>query len=68
MSDRSQWTIRKFTSHESMRREQIRQWQQLPASARADAVWQMVIVHSRQQGISEHELRLQRSITSVRRA
>jgi len=68
MPDRSHWTIRKFSSFEEQRRDQIRQWQQLPASARADAVWQMVLEYSRQQGIHEDELRLQRSVTSVRRA
>lgn len=68
MTDRSHWTIRKFSSFEEQRRDQIRQWQQLPASTRAAAVWQMVVEYSRQQGISEHELRLQRSVTSVRRA
>jgi hypothetical protein len=28
----------------------------------------MVVEHSRQKGIPEHELRLQRSVTSVRRS
>lgn len=68
MPDRSHWTIRKFSSFEEQRCQQIRDWQRLPASARADAVWQMVVEHSRQKGIPEHELRLQRSVTSVRRS
>lgn len=68
MKDRSHWTIRRYDSHESMRRDQVRRWQQLPASARAEAVWGMVVEHSHQQGIPEHELRLQRAVTSVRRS
>jgi len=68
MPDRSHWTIRKFSSFEEQRCQQIRDWQALPASARAEAVWQMVVDYSRQQGIPEDELRLQRLVTSVRRS
>ena len=67
MTDRSNWTIRKFSSFEEQRREQIRNWQRLPAADRANAVWQMAVEYYSQQGIQEHELRLQRSVTSVRR-
>lgn len=67
-ADRSHWTIRKFSSVAEQRRQQIRDWQRLPAAARANAVWEMVVEYSRQQGIPEHELRLHRSVTSVRRS
>jgi len=66
-SDRSNWTIRRYDSHESLRRDQIRDWQNLPSSARAEAVWEMVVDYSRKHGRPEDELRLQRSVTSVRR-
>jgi len=36
MPDRSHWAICKFSSFEKQRRDQVRQCQQLPASARAD--------------------------------
>lgn len=68
MPDRSDWTIRKFSSFEEQRDQQVRDWQKLPASERAEAVWQMVVDYSRQQGIPEDELRLQRLVTAVRRS
>jgi hypothetical protein len=48
MPDRSHWTIRKFSSFEEQRCEQICQWQLLPAIDRANAVWQMAVEYSRQ--------------------
>jgi len=68
MPDRSHWKTRKFSSFEEQRSQQVRDWQALPPSTRAEAVWQMAVEYAGQQGIPEHELRLQRLVTSVRRS
>jgi hypothetical protein len=67
--DRSHWTIRKFTSHEEMRCYQVREWQKLSGAARRKAAWELVTDYwCAMKGMHPDELRLQRSVTSVRRA
>lgn len=67
--DRSHWTIRKFNSHEEMRCQQVKDWQALSGSARGKAAWELVTDYwCGMKGKHPDELRLQRSVTSIRRA
>lgn len=67
--DRSQWVIRKFQNHDDIRKQQIRDWQAVSDAERRTAAWEMVVEYW-----TEHlkrdpdELRLQRTVTNLRRA
>jgi len=68
MPDRSHWTIRKFSSFEEQRRQQIRDWQAVSGAARRQAAWELVVDYwVGKKGKHPDELRLQRSITHLRR-
>ena len=66
--DRSDWVIRKFNSHEAMRRQQIRDWQKLTGAERRSAAWELVLDYWAGRGRSPDELGLQRTTTSIQRA
>lgn len=51
-----------------MRRTQVREWQQKSGAERRAAAWELVVEYWANQGVSEDELRLQRTITSFTRA
>src|ERR1051326_3471250 len=42
-------------------------WQRSGDHAIAAAAWEMAVLHAAQRGISEDQLRLQRSVTAIRR-
>lgn len=68
MPDRSHWTIRKFSSFEEQRCEQIRQWQAVSGAERRKAAWELVTDYwIDKKGAHPDELRLQRSTTHLRR-
>lgn len=60
--------MRKFSSLEDMRTTQIADWQRLAPAARRQAAWEMVVDAWELKKRNSDELRLQRSITSVRKA
>ena len=66
--DRSHWKVRKFTSFDEMRAQQIHDWQAAGAAARHKAAWELVteywIEHKKKH---PDELRFQRSVTSFTR-
>lgn len=69
MPDRSNWTIRKFSSFEEQRDQQVRDWQALSGSERRKAAWELVVDYwVGKKGMNPDELRLQRSVTNLRRA
>jgi hypothetical protein len=61
-------TIRKFNSHEEMRLAHLEGWQKLPIDEINHHAWQLVVDYRKMHDIQPHEPRLQRSVTSVRRA
>jgi len=66
--DRSHWTIRKFSSFEEQRRQQVRDWQAVSGAERRKAAWQLVEDYwIGKKGKHPDELRLQRSVTNLRR-
>ena len=68
MSDRSHWTIRKFSSFEEQRRQQVRDWQAVSGSERRKAAWELVVDYwVNKKDKHPDELRLQRSVTHLRR-
>lgn len=68
MKDRSHWTIRKFSSFEEQRRQQVRDWQAVSGAERRKAAWELVVDYwVRIKGKNADELRLQRSVTNLRR-
>lgn len=60
--------LRKFSSHEEMRIQQLRDWQQLTTEEINHHAWQMVIEYREMHNIEPHEPRLQRLVSSVRKA
>lgn len=62
------WTLVRCTSHEDMRSHAIRRWQQVSATARAEAAWEMVEEAWSLKKRPADELRLQRTITVLRKA
>jgi len=68
MTDRSHWTIRKFSSFEEQRRQQVRDWQAVSGAERRKAAWELVEDYwIGKKGKHPDELRLQRSVTNIRR-
>lgn len=68
MPDRSHWTIRKFSSFEEQRRQQVRDWQAVSGAERRQAAWELVVDYwVGKKGANPDELRLQRSVTQLRR-
>ncbi len=68
MTDRSHWTIRKFSSFEEQRRQQVRDWQAASGAERRKAAWELVEDYwIGKKGKHPDELRLQRSVTNIRR-
>ena len=68
MPDRSHWTIRKFSSFEEQRSQQVRDWQKVSGSERRKAAWELVVDYwVGNKGVNPDELRLQRSVTHLRR-
>jgi hypothetical protein len=66
--DRSHWTIRKFQSHEELRRQQVKDWQALSGAKRREAAWELVVDYwVGMKGLHPDELRLQRSVTKLTR-
>lgn len=66
--DRSHWIVKKFTSHEELRAFGIREWQKLSGAARRQAAWELVENYwVNVKGKNPDELRLQRTVTSIRR-
>ena len=61
-------TITRFPSPEALRLAQLRAWQALPSAARLDAAWELVLEYHLHHNRPEHELRLQRTVTAVRRS
>lgn len=55
-------------SHDEDREFDIEFWQRQGDTAIAAAAWEMVVLHAAQRGISEDQLRLQRSVARIRRA
>jgi hypothetical protein len=68
VSDRSTWTVQKFSSFEDMRRAHVREWQKQSGAVRRAAAWELVVEAWEHKKRDPNELRLQRSITSVRKA
>jgi hypothetical protein len=68
MPDRSHWTIRKFFSFEEQRHQQLRDWQAVSGSGRRKVAWELVEDYwLGKKGKNSDELRLQRSVTNLRR-
>lgn len=67
--DRSHWKIRKFESFDDMRRQQIADWQALSGAERRKAAWELVTDYwVGMKGKHPDELRLQRSVTTLKRS
>lgn len=65
---RSNWVIRKFDSHEDLRRQQIRDWQEKSGAERREAAWELVEEYwVGSQGKTTDELRLQRTVARLLR-
>lgn len=65
---RKGWSLVRCSSHEDMRAQAIRRWQRVSATARAEAAWEMVQEVWSLKNRPAHELRLQRTITVLRKA
>jgi len=66
--DRSNWVVKKFSSFEEQRNWQIQQWQNVSASERRQAAWELVYDYwVGMKKIHPDELRLQRSVTKLTR-
>ena len=61
-------TIRKFHSHEDLRTQQLRDWQRMTTDEINGQAWQMVVEYRQMHNIQPYEPRLQRLVTSVRKA
>lgn len=62
------WTVIRCESHADMRVQAIRHWQRVSATVRADAAWEMVKEAWALKKRPLHELRLQRTLTVLRKA
>lgn len=68
IKDRSHWPQAKLASFEDVRRYRIRQWQEAGCAARLSAAWELVSDYwTKTKGLPQHELRLQRTVTHLRR-
>ena len=68
VKDRSHWKIRKFSSHEELRCQQVKDWQALSGADRRKAAWELVVDYwVGMKGMHPDELRLQRSVTKLTR-
>ena len=68
VKDRSHWPQAKLASFDEVRAYRIRQWQEAGCAARLTATWELVTDYwIGMKGKHPDELRLQRSVTSVRR-
>ena len=66
--DRSHWVVRKFSSFEEQRSQQVRDWQAVTGAERRGAAWDLVLDYwVGVKGKNPDELRLQRSVTNLRR-
>ena len=66
--DRAHWPTRRCESFDDMRAYRIRQWQEAGCGARMTAAWELVVDHWVDcLGKDPNELRLQRSVTHLRR-
>ena len=66
--DRSDWPQAKLASFDEVRAYRIKQWQEAGCSARLAAAWELVFDYwVGMKGMNPDELRLQRSITNLRR-
>ena len=64
----SGWKLVRCSSIEDMRHKGIRLWQRASADARANAAWEMVQEAWALKKRPPHELRLQRTVTVLRKA
>ena len=68
VKDRSHWRVRKFTSFEEQRTQQVRDWQALSGAERRQAAWELVFDYwVGMKGMHPDELRLQRTVTKLTR-
>ena len=65
---RKGWTLRRCTSFDDMRVQAIRDWQRVRATIRTDAAWEMVVEAWKMKHWNLDELRLQRTVTVLRKA
>ena len=66
--DRSDWAQAKLSSFDEVRAYRIQQWQEAGCSARLAAAWELVTDYwLDQKKMNPDELRLQRSVTHLRR-
>ncbi len=65
---RKNWTLRSCTSFDDMRVQSIRDWQRVSATARTNAAWEMVVDVWKMKRWNLNELRLQRTVTVLRKA
>ena len=54
-------------AHDPDREFDLEFWRRSGDAAIAAAAWEMVVLHAAQRGIREDQLRLQRSVTAIRR-
>lgn len=62
------WTVRRCESFDDMRVKAIRDWQRLSATRRTDAAWELVLDAWKLKHRNPDELRLQRTVTVLRKA
>ena len=66
--DRKNWKVRKFSSFEEQRSQQVRDWQALSGADRRKAAWELVVDYwVGMKHKDADELRLQRSVTRLQR-
>jgi len=68
VKDRSHWPQAKLKSLDEVRSYRIKQWQDAGCAARLQAAWELVEDYwVGMKGMKPDELRLQRSVTNLRR-
>jgi hypothetical protein len=68
VKDRSHWKVHRFDNFEDMRIHHIREWQEAGGAERRKAAWELVVDYwVGLKGVHPDELRLQRTVTSIRR-
>ncbi len=68
VKNRSNWPTRKCESFDDMRAYRIKQWQEAGCEARMKATWELALDYwVGVKGMHPDELRLQRSVTHIRR-
>ena len=65
---RQGWTLHRCDSFDEMRVQAIRRWQRASATARTDAAWELVVAAWKMKRWNPDELRLQRTVTVLRKA